>query len=55
MARRLPNNELVIYPDAGHGVPSSSTGSSSRRLVASLLVVYGPGEVVSAVAVEREP
>jgi pimeloyl-ACP methyl ester carboxylesterase len=19
MARRLPNNELVIYPDAGHG------------------------------------
>jgi pimeloyl-ACP methyl ester carboxylesterase len=21
LARRLPNSELVIYPDAGHGAP----------------------------------
>jgi hypothetical protein len=35
--------------------PFGRIPSGAHRLVASLLVVYGPGEVVSAAAVEREP
>ena|SRR2546423_8333738 len=42
MARRLPNNELVIYPDAGHGgifqfherrLPGAGVGDRSRSMV----------------------
>jgi pimeloyl-ACP methyl ester carboxylesterase len=32
MARRLPNNELVIYPDAGHGGISRPDRSASEDL-----------------------
>jgi len=31
----VPNNELVVYPDAGHAGSSSSTSSSSRKLSSS--------------------